>query len=743
MPRPVPAVLVLLLLSLPSLAATRVPGAERLLTTPLPSPAGGSPYVTGAASNGRDFAVAWQHRNSYYVTRLAPLAPRVERAPVRLDIAGAPLLAAVGDDYLVVWKERDAFFSGRLAETGAVVSRHDLGPAGQQDGLSGFIANDTHTLVVVHDGAFDSTRIRLLDSRGEPAGEWVNLGSNMRMAGRVHPAIAADANGFLVVQVEETLGAAHWLQHVVIRRLTPQGFAGELRVDTSRDRIHRVAAVFDGTDYLVVLYNEWWTAIETGETAFAGTRGLLVAPDLTPRSGEFVIAGEEARLRSVFGRPGGSLLFFEGSVIRVDHATRTASAPAPSATPDAFVTDGRSLLGYSVVYDSTTSPRILVRWLRASTGAPLSEPFLLSTGSQEQRRPAAALGREVDLVVWEESNAIRAARLLPDGTVLDSSPLRLSTEGIPSLSPAVTFDGEHFVVVWCEVAGDRVGRVMAMRIAADGVPVDTVPSVVHNAWAETPAIAHDGDTTLVTWVGYGTRTSTHGPGRDVFGARLNRSGFVLDSVPLLISRDAWDHFHPDVVAGDGEFLVGWQTYRWFGHHSPIATGSSVAIVTAGGTVHEPVVLTPLANNTHTSPPQVAWNGSEFFASWHANGLSYAQRITPGGTATRIPLTSVAEAAFLDGSWHVLSGQAEDRSDFANDDIRGVALDAELRALHLPEIASPASESEPALASNGTRAVLVYRKEIPEPPYNNSGTIVFRLYDTPHAPPPTRRRATRH
>lgn len=165
-----------------------------MLTTPLPAPAGGDPFVAGAATNGRDFAVAWHNRSSYYVTRLAPLAPRVESTPVRLDIDGAPRLAAVGTDYVVVWIEGGAIFSGRLTETGAVVSRSNLGPAEGRDSVTDVIANGTHALVVVRNNGFDSTRMRLLDSRGEPAGNWIDLGPTLP------PAFAADPDGFLVIR---------------------------------------------------------------------------------------------------------------------------------------------------------------------------------------------------------------------------------------------------------------------------------------------------------------------------------------------------------------------------------------------------------------------------------------------------------------------------------------------------------------------------------------------------------------
>jgi hypothetical protein len=282
---------------------------------------------------------------------------------------------------------------------------------------------------------------------------------------------------------------------------------------------------------------------------------------------------------------------------------------------------------------------------------------------------------------------------------------------------------------------------VARRIGEDSQVPDAVPIVISDQWSETPAIAQSGEVTLVAWTGYGTRLSTFGNAREVFGKRMNPSGTVIDALPLLISRDPSDHQGPDIAAGDGAFLVSWQTYRWPGHHAPVAAAASVAVVTAGGTVAEPVVLRSLEDNSAATSPRVAWSGSEFFAAWTSREGAFAATLSPLGTVTRverIPLPSVGEAAFFEGSWHVVS--ATTTGPYGPIDHIYLTPALTLERI-LPPVENDVAILQPAIASNGTVAVFAYRRIIRDPPYNGSGRVMFRLYDAP-APAPSRRRAAR-
>ena len=716
-----------LLLSTSLHAATRFPGAERKLTAPRASVAGGVQVVTSAAASEGEVIVTWANRERSYASRVSDGAIAARQLPVP-----APFVTVIGGESIAVWKELDRVMSGRLTVTGVGEPRVVLAGVPNNESIVDVIDNESHIAVVLRNTGFDKTRILLLDASGNAARTVIDLGPWLRAV-----AVGADPGGFLAFDLV--------LSELRGRRITLDGVVAEFRIPTAGEPFGLVATAFDGAKYLVVLTDGPYSP------TVRGTIGMLVSPDGAQRSETFPILGEFERFDAIAGHDGGSLVFFDdlspggnfqGGVVSLDHARR-ARTTVPGIAPARIVrsvTDGNTALALWHVY--TGEQHVYGRWIDLESGMPLSNPFVVSVGTKEELQPAVALGQDLDLVVWEEVelsglHTIVAARVAHDGTVLDAAPLRLSLPDVDSNVPAVAFNGRHFVVVWCEQidAVNNIGRLLARRVSQDGVIVDTEPLVLSEERSNRPAIAHSGDTTLVVWEGRGIRPSPHGPGTEIFGKRLTQSGFLVDSTPLLISRDEWHHYQPDIAAGDGQFLVGWQTYKWYGAHSPVFTASSVALVSTGGTITEPIVLRPLSDHEYANRPEVAWNGSEFLAAWTVARTSYATRISSSGAIVSSPATvllpSIADAAYFDGSWHLISGVSAAYSPFPviGGDIRGVYLSRDLRHEGVVSPATSAEdEVEPMLASNGTRAVIVYRRMLGGSPHHGSSAIMYRPYD---------------
>ena len=224
---------------------------------------------------------------------------------------------------------------------------------------------------------------------------------------------------------------------------------------------------------------------------------------------------------------------------------------------------------------------------------------------------------------------------------------------------------------------------------------------------------------------------------------MRRDGFVLDAPPLLISRDPWDHFSPDIAGGAGSFLVGWRTYRWHGAHSPVYSGASVGVVDANGTVGETVMLEALTAFGNLSAPQIAWNGNIFLAAWSSRGLAFAALVPPSGSfvaiGERVPGSNVKDAAFLDDRWMLVT---EDQGD-----LNGLYLNRDLQpAAGFTVAASPDQETDPAVASDGAGTVVAYTRIDTSYPYDGAGRVRFRLFDRDLrrrpilTPAPPRRRA---
>ncbi len=77
---------------------------------------------------------------------------------------------------------------------------------------------------------------------------------------------------------------------------------------------------------------------------------------------------------------------------------------------------------------------------------------------------------------------------------------------------------------------------------------------------QAPVISRGGDQYLTAWVDYRTGSSTliiEQSGADIFAARLDSSGNLLDTTPIQITLDAADQTNPQVMWNGQNWLVAW------------------------------------------------------------------------------------------------------------------------------------------------------------------------------------------
>jgi hypothetical protein len=226
-----------------------------------------------------------------------------------------------------------------------------------------------------------------------------------------HPAVAFDGTHFLVVwenqirtpisiygvRVRASDGAVLGNPEMLSRIQLPPAPPYMNPVSS-----YRPAVAFDGTNYLVV----WWGEYYSGYSLQTGVHGIRVNPSN--------------------GWPVEQYAFFIAQVYG-------------SSQPSVAYGDGRYLVTFA---DSAVAG---VR-IDASTMAVLdSPPFLIAGGAQNA--VVASSGSQF-LVSWLGSGgALRGARVrASDGALLDSAPLSLSAS--PAGLPAVTFDGTDYRVAW-------------------------------------------------------------------------------------------------------------------------------------------------------------------------------------------------------------------------------------------------------------------------------------------------------
>ena len=200
--------------------------------------------------------------------------------------------------------------------------------------------------------------------------------------------------------------------------------------------------------------------------------------------------------------------------------------------------------------------------------------------SNDQRLPAvASLGGDF-LVVWQDgrngvaNQDIYAARLTGNGVLVETNGFLVSNANNNQSAPAVGVVGSNYVTAWHDFRSSISLDVYAARITPTGGVLDPggilVSAAVNDQW--NVALAGNGTTGLIVW-----QDGRNGENDDIFGARLNESGAVLDPGGLPISLSAKEQRNPTAIPLGNDFYVAWQDSRagldFDVYGTTVATGS--------------------------------------------------------------------------------------------------------------------------------------------------------------------------
>lgn len=246
-------------------------------------------------------------------------------------------------------------------------------------------------------------------------------------------------------------------------------------------------------------------------------------------------------------------------------------------------------------------------------GAPIDQfPIIVNESFGYQRNPLVAWNGQNWLVVWENQSPtqyyyateILAARIAPDGAVLDPSPI--SVVGYQNSSSAmfsVTSNGSDWLVV-VQGTSSGEGGILGVRIGADGSVLDPTPAVL------VPS----------TYFLYFNITVHHAQSEYLLvykaSAEFKADRFQDDLTP------AGSFTPPSLLVasnGTGYFTV-WDAAGTF-------VGSQM---TSAGVLESPggvPIVTIAASET-----DLAWDGTNWWFSWWNAGIGIAAaRISPAGT----------------------------------------------------------------------------------------------------------------
>lgn len=293
----------------------------------------------------------------------------------------------------------------------------------------------------------------------------------------------------------------------------------------------------------------------------------------------------------------------------------------------------------------------------------------------DQRAPVMATGGGTTLLVWDDLRGgdrdVFATRLDQNGAPLDPVPLAIARGSGDQTAPQVAWNGTHFLVAWLsqELAGGYYrNEPRAARVSPQGVIVDAAP-IVLPIEADLLALASDGaDWLLATtgttagnsgirgWriAGSGALSTPAGPtlvpatyfvyfgmglawangtwlviwsqNDDVVGRRFDTNLQPLDAAPVALRATPRIEAQPHLASNGTQFVITtWdQDTYWSQGVSCVRFTSALA----------PLDATPIAVGTlaaYLPGARAAWDGSQWVVAWLAYPSTRVARLAANGT----------------------------------------------------------------------------------------------------------------
>jgi hypothetical protein len=347
-------------------------------------------------------------------------------------------------------------------------------------------------------------------------------------------------------------------------------------------------------------------------------------------------------VRTVFGGSGqvvsGPPTLAGGSISQSANAQRR-----PAVASDGSV--------YLLTWDDLRGATIGIYALRVdASGTPLDpNPILVSTASAAASQPAVGFDGTDFVVVWADernSRTVFGARLSPSGTLRDPGGFEIGGGWFPGIGcgggqclvSSVDYVGDDRVLVnrvrggasldaggiqisqgtpigpggsvacngaglcwvaWADggSAGSADPDILAVRVDANGTPLDSTPVVVCDApgWQEVPAIGFDGERWIVAW-----HDHRNGPAGEIYATRLDHAGAVLDGTGFPLGTSGWDQDLPAVVYDGTQWIVAWADQGSGGYDIQAAR------VSLDGVVMDPGGLNVVGTPTYDFWPRLAY-----------------------------------------------------------------------------------------------------------------------------------------
>ena len=489
-----------------------------------------------------------------------------------------PSVAFDGTNYLVVWQdERNGPFEYDIYGTRVDQAGNVLDPAGiaisttSSWQYSPSVAFDgTNYLVVWDDGDIYGARVNQSGNVLDPAGIAISTATNAQMC----PSVAFDGTNCLVVWYDSRNGFTDIYGARVNQSgnvLDPTGIA----ISTAVNGQYEPSVAFDGTNCLVV-----WGDHRSGWWYDSDIYGARVDQS-------------------------GNVLDPAGIAI----STATNAQTCPSVTFDGT--------NYLVVWQDERNSQYEydIYGTRVNQSGNILDPagITISTIADYHEAPSVSFDGTNYLVVWKDSRSgsydIYGTRVDQSGNVLDPAGIAIATGLNGQHFPSITFDGTNYLVVWHDYSiSPPEYQIYGARVNQSGTVLDTtgiaISVVVY--WQSYPSVAFDNTNYLIVWEDW--RSGSY----DIYGARVNQSGNVLDPAGIAISSVANSQLRPSITFDNTNYLVVWQDER---NGSWDIYG---ARVDQSGNVLNPAGIAISTATSDQYAPSVAFDGTNYLVVWTDN-----------------------------------------------------------------------------------------------------------------------------
>jgi hypothetical protein len=284
----------------------------------------------------------------------------------------------------------------------------------------------------------------------------------------------------------------------------------------------------------------------------------------------------------------------------------------------------------------------------------------LCTVSNSQTAPVAAINHGTVLVAWRDRRVRNSTNDIfgtlvnfTNNTVNVLNPLgiAISSNGV-SQSPAVCAFTNEFLVVWSDTRSNGLTGtdVYGARVDTNGILVDPNAIAICNnpGNQNNPAVAGSSSNALVVWTDPRNSANT---GNDIYATRISNLGVVQDPNDILVSKSGSEQSSPAVAFDGNNYLVVWQDQRNFMTNGADILGTRVSSVGKVLDLQGINICTQLGDQQH---PSVGASGGEFLVAWEDSQNA-------GTTGVDIHATRVSDSgAVLDPAGLILSSVQNDQ-----------------------------------------------------------------------------------